>query len=813
MGKTGIDKQAPGKHRWPRPGWSTSHWLHIGFAVAAIGWYILGGMAQSRVSGPPSDFQLDQLTYPLSVGQHSVSSESELLARIAGEPVGYPLLLRSADGSINTLITTEKLYTSFHGLITRINGLFFLAVSLIVFAPRVDKNPARDLFWACLFYGLAIMIGGVYQPQGEVWPGALMPMMRILSLAVLPTLMLHVGLSFPLRTPVLDRFPWLVPTVLIIGLALGGWQFWAWTRWFEGIGDWGAIDIPRRAGGLSLAMFVGSGYVGMIYGYQHSEQERGREQAKWLLWGISMGSVPYVFLYGLPLALGLTPLLPIEVARLSSIVIPISMSLVVIRHRFLDVDIIIRRSLLYVLLASMMVGIYAVIGIFIGHRVEERWPQAGPLVPIVATIIAATLFTPTRLGFAQLIDRVFFKIRYNHTQALAVFRDELRGVEDQQQIADSLAAFLVKHLGLSESSVVLQHEEEYFLAGEKRSNEPPQQSLPDGVRIMALPGSTARPAIETKGFPEAWRDDQYVLAHTIEAEGNRFGHLVLGEKSTGRSYVAEDLDLLAEASREAAICVHRMNLKQDFVDEVVARHHVEEMNRFRTQFFAQFAHDLRSPLTSINWAARNMLDGVVGEVSPPQVTYLEGIETSARQLVRLVNNLLEATRLESGMPEIEFSQVNLTATVEESVSKLKATAEAKKISLVVQSQEAAQVFGNEEKLLEVIDNLIENAIRYAPPETRVEVTITTTGDRSAFVVEDRGPGLDPLDLDAIFEPYRQGAASPHSTQQGFGLGLFVVKSWVERMGGEVLAGNREEGGAKFTIDLPTRETGEPQETS
>ena len=154
MGKTGIDKQAPGKHRWPRPGWSTSHWLHIGFAVAAIGWYILGGMAQSKVSGPPADFQLEQLTYPLSVGKYSVSSEPELLARIAGEPVGYPLLLRSEDGSINTLVTTQKLYSAFHGLITRINGLFFLAVSLIVFAPRIDKNPARDLFWACLFYGL-----------------------------------------------------------------------------------------------------------------------------------------------------------------------------------------------------------------------------------------------------------------------------------------------------------------------------------------------------------------------------------------------------------------------------------------------------------------------------------------------------------------------------------------------------------------------------------------------------------------------------------------------------------------------------------
>ncbi|MEN8006194.1 MAG: ATP-binding protein [Candidatus Krumholzibacteriota bacterium] len=770
-------------------------------------------MAHSKVSGLPPDFQLDQLTYPLAVGQYTVNSEPELLARVAGEPVGSPLLLRSTDSATNVMVITQKLYTSFHDVIIMINGLFFLAVSLIVFAPRIEKVPARDLFWACLLYGLAIMIGDIHQPQGEVWPGALVPLTRIVALVFLPTLMLHVGLSFPPRTSIFDRLPWFVPTVMIIGFAVAGWQFWAWAQWFEGVGDWGTIDIPRRAGALYLALFVGSGYVGMIYGYQHSEQERQREQAKWLLWGISMGSVPFVFLHALPLALGHTPLLPIEITRLFSIVIPISMSFVVIRHRFLDVDIIIRRSLLYVLLASMMVGIYAVIGILIGHRVEERWPETGPFVPIVATIVAATLFTPTRLGFAQMIDRVFFKIRYNHAQALDVFRGELRGSENQQQIVDSLAAFLVNHLGPDVSSVVLHHEDQHFRAGKEMNDAPPSPLFPNGVLIMALPGSTARPGIETDGFPAHWRDENFVLAHSIEADGNHFGHLTIGEKSTRRSYVAEDLDLLAAASREAAICVHRMNLKQDFVDEVVARHQVEEMNRFRTQFFAQFAHDLRSPLTSINWAAQNLLDGVVGEVSPPQVTYLQGIETSARQLVRLVNNLLEATRLESGMPEIEFSEVDLSVTVKESVSKLRVTAETKNIMLEIQSPEVTTVFGNEEKLLEVIDNLIENAIRYAPPETRIDITISTTGNQTRFVVEDRGPGLDPLDLDAIFEPYRQGAASPHSTQQGFGLGLFVVRSWVERMGGEVQADNREGGGAIFTIDLPTRETDEPQETS
>ena len=668
-GETSIDIQAPTRRRWLRLNWSASHWLHSAFAVAAIALYIIGGSAQTKVAGLPLDFRVDQLVYPVVVGENTVHSEPELLARVTGEPVDFPLRLRSLDGTTDIVVVPRRLLNNAHAIINRINGLFFLAVSLIVFAPQVEKVPARDLFWACLFYGLAVMIGGVYSPQGQTWPGAFLPMLRMLILMILPTLMFNIGLSFPRHASILDRCPWLVPTVAILGVVVAGWHFWAWLRWFEGAGDWGGINLPRSVGGVFLALFFGSGCVSMVIGYRHSEQEREREQVKWLLWGITMGSVPFVFFHALPLAMGLTPIFPIEVARLFSIVIPIAMSFVVIRHKFLDVDIIIRRSLLYVLLASMMVGIYGVIGIFVGHRVEERWPETGPFVPIAATIIAATLFTPTRQGFAQLIDRVFFKIRYDHAQALTAFRRELRETKDQQQIADSLAEFLVRHLGPNTRSVVLRREEQRFLSGKPYETEPPRQLLPEAVSVMALPGRTARPDVETAGFPAIWQDENYVLAHAIEGEGNRFGYLALGEKSSGRVYVAEDLDLLAAATRETALCMHRMNLEQDFVDEVVARHRMEEMNRFRTEFFAQFAHDLRSPLTSINWGARNLLDGVVGEVSDPQKEYLEGIESSARQLVRLVNNLLEATRLESGLPEVEFSPVELTETVPETSSR------------------------------------------------------------------------------------------------------------------------------------------------
>jgi signal transduction histidine kinase len=295
-------------------------------------------------------------------------------------------------------------------------------------------------------------------------------------------------------------------------------------------------------------------------------------------------------------------------------------------------------------------------------------------------------------------------------------------------------------------------------------------------------------------------------------EGECIGAVALGEKRTGRSYVGEDLDLIAAVTRETAIRVQRMNLEQNLVDEAVARHRTEEMSRFRTQFFAQFAHDLRSPLTSISWGARNLLDGVVGPVSPQQVSYLEGIETSARQLVRLANNLLEATRLESGMPDVELERLDLAQIVEDSASKLRATANTDGVQIVVSDSGPMYVHGNAEKLLEVVDNLLENAIRYSPPDSTVEVRLAADDTGVRLTVEDQGPGLDPDEIESLFEPYRQGRPSPHSTQHGFGLGLFVVKSWTERMGGHVVAENREEGGARFEIVFASPPPPEPLES-
>jgi len=154
------------------------------------------------------------------------------------------------------------------------------------------------------------------------------------------------------------------------------------------------------------------------------------------------------------------------------------------------------------------------------------------------------------------------------------------------------------------------------------------------------------------------------------------------------------------------------------------------------------------------------------------------------------------------MPDVEFGEVDLAAIARESTSKLRATAANRSVELNLTGVDTARMNGNAEKLLEIVDNLVENAIRYSPSDSGVSLEIRAGESAVSLVVEDSGPGIDPDDIDLIFEPYRQGTASPHSSQQGFGLGLFVVKSWTERMAGIVSVSNHEGGGARFVIEFP-----------
>ena len=172
----------------------------------------------------------------------------------------------------------------------------------------------------------------------------------------------------------------------------------------------------------------------------------------------------------------------------------------------------------------------------------------------------------------------------------------------------------------------------------------------------------------------------------------------------------------------------------------------------------------------------------------------------------MVNNLLEISLLEQGAPSLHNQEVNLPAVLSRAMDMIRPLALEKTVDLRLWGEETgAVIHADPEKLFQVAMNLMDNAVKYSPPGSSVEVAVEPfTGNARVFSVRDRGPGLKDAGDRTLFERFRQSDASPYSRRHGFGLGLFIVKSYLELMGGSVEAANHPDGGAVFTCRLPVQ---------
>jgi two-component system sensor histidine kinase KdpD len=321
---------------------------------------------------------------------------------------------------------------------------------------------------------------------------------------------------------------------------------------------------------------------------------------------------------------------------------------------------------------------------------------------------------------------------------------------------------------------------------------------------VAAPGATSLPEIEGAGLPAPLRDAGVRLAQPIAREGALLGLLLLGEKRSERRFVEEDLRLASGVAGIAGPALERLDLVQSVAEEALARRALATLHREKTEFLLRVAHDLRTPLAAVRWSAQNLRDGIPSPVTPEQAETLGSIDAAAGRLQRLVDNLLDVSRLEVGAPPAPPEDVDLRALVPEVAEGLRLVADAKGVRLAVDvAADLPRVRGARGRLSQVVANLVDNAVKYSPPGGTVDVAARGDGNGGLLLtVRARGPGLDESLRDRLFELFRQGAPSPHGGARGFGIGLHVVKSWTEAMGGSVAAANHAEGGALFTCRFP-----------
>jgi PAS domain S-box-containing protein len=304
----------------------------------------------------------------------------------------------------------------------------------------------------------------------------------------------------------------------------------------------------------------------------------------------------------------------------------------------------------------------------------------------------------------------------------------------------------------------------------------------------------------------------YLAVPVISRSGEVIGGLFFGHPEKG-VFTERTERIIVGVAAQAAVAIDNSRLyeaaqraaderKRLLESERSARSAAERMSALKDEFLATLSHELRTPLSAILGWSHILRRGVKSEADLQKG--LDTIERNARMQTRLIEDLLDMSRIASGKVRLDIQPVAPVAVIEAAIETVRPAADAKGIRLdKLLDPAAGPISGDPARLQQVVWNLLSNAIKFTPKEGKVQVVLERVNSHVEISVADSGIGIKPEFLAHVFERFRQADASTTRTHGGLGLGLSIVKNLVELHGGTVHAHSEGEGrGATFAVHLP-----------
>jgi signal transduction histidine kinase len=313
----------------------------------------------------------------------------------------------------------------------------------------------------------------------------------------------------------------------------------------------------------------------------------------------------------------------------------------------------------------------------------------------------------------------------------------------------------------------------------------------EGTRVTLVKWMPRGAAVDIKGRIEELRaqigDDMEDSAVEELQQQNRDFVNILSELEEKR----EELERLNQQLNETNRELNDANAK------------LLELSEMKEEFLALTTHDLRSPLTVISGVISFFTSGRLGELSPEQKNMVSMMERNTQNLIELVNDLLDASKLESGTIRLEIASTDLRGVLNELRETMEPLAKEKGIELVVTlPADLPSVEADRVKLRRIILNLLSNALKFTPKGGRVEVRAESQDNLVHISVSDTGVGIAPEDVARLFDKYEQARSRATRGEKGTGLGLYITRQLVELHGSEIKVRSEVGKGSTFSFTLP-----------
>jgi two-component system NtrC family sensor kinase len=549
-----------------------------------------GATAAEIASGTPAQrVGINRGDILIAIDGRAIQKPADVLAVLhegtAGQRVKYTLLRLGANQAFElTLAPLSRGNTALYYVLAAV-GIFTLIVGAAVRLRRPSDQATLHFFWLCLaFFGtITFSFNGRLDRLDWVfyWADAI-------SILLLPPLFLHFTLVFPDRPRSWIRTPSgraMLPLLYVPACLLGLARVIALARarldpeFFTGVV--GAID---RFQPLYLALcFIGGLFV-LWRTHADVRSVTGRRQLRWIAWGTALGALPFAIGYALPHSFGLDTSLPMELSAIPLSLIPLAFASAIVRYRLMDVEVIVKRGLVYGAALGAILGIYVLLLKLATQAVFDTTPQHNKVIALLATIVVLLVASPVKNAIQAALDRAFYRDRYDYRRALVGFARDLNSDLDLSRLSDRLVSRVMETL-LPDRMVLLMADE---VSGDFEpirvagfTVPPPGLSRRSGVggRLDAAHTVALDDPLAARRFTdeeiEFWRDwGLFYFVPCVSKEGT-IAILALGRKESAEPLNSEDMALLAAVAGQVATALENGRLYRQL------RVKAEELDRLR----------------------------------------------------------------------------------------------------------------------------------------------------------------------------------------------------------------------------------------
>ena len=497
-------------------------------------------------------------------------------------------------------------------------------------------------------------------------------------------------------------------------------------------------------------------------------------------------------------------------------------SYAIIKHRFLDISLLVARTVSFTLLVVIFAVFYAVLFALISSVFISTSMSSGTItVSTVLAIIMVFTFQPVRRLLEKITDKAFYKDHYNINDLLYNLTYIMASTLRLEDLTHQVLQELLKQMRVSRGVFILIQEDKIYEVAQEGYDKVPELDESKIMSLLSQNNTLVFEEMPESDLKETMRNLDFSIVVHLVAEGNRIGLLALGSHLSGDIYTSEDIRVLEISAPGVAVAIENsksyeeirrfnITLKEE-VDQATkslkeANTRLQHIDKLKDEFVSLASHELRTPMTVIKSYIWLLLQGKSGQLSDKQMLYLDRAYSSTNRLINLVNDMLNISRIESGRLVIDKKAVDIKGLISDVITEMAPKAQEEGVNLAAPDKQnlIPSVIADPDRIKEVLINLIGNSLKFTPRDGKITVTLTSKDGEVIVEVADTGTGINKEDIQKLFQKFGVVGSSYLRKQntQGTGLGLYLSKSLIELHGGRLWAESEGEGkGSNFYFTL------------